>query len=102
MSALLLAAIIWEKCTPPILDRVQNGFRVVLESVVEKGMSSFCWDSDSILTDRMVTRCQDFVKRKDKRSVHDYEYYKISTTQHNSCVLLCYYNVKMFLHKQHI
>jgi hypothetical protein len=59
MSALLLAAIICEKCTPPILDRVQIGFRAVLESVVKKGMSSFCWDSDSIVTARMVTRCYD-------------------------------------------
>ena len=57
LLALLLVAIIWEKCTPLLLDRVQTGSRVVLESVVETGMSNFCWDSGSILTARTVTRC---------------------------------------------
>jgi hypothetical protein len=50
LLVLPLVTIIWEKCTPLILDRVQNGSRAVLESVVEEGMSNFYWDSDSILT----------------------------------------------------
>jgi hypothetical protein len=42
LLALLLFSIIWEKCTPLLLDRVQTGSRAVPESVVETGMSNFC------------------------------------------------------------
>ena len=57
LLALPLVAIIWEKFTPLLFNRVQTGSRVVLESVVETGMSNFCWDSGSILTALTVTRC---------------------------------------------
>lgn len=57
LLALPLVAIIWGKYTPFLLDRVQTVFRVVLESVVETGMSNFYWNSNSILTARTVTRC---------------------------------------------
>jgi hypothetical protein len=57
LLALPLVAIIWEKYTPLLLDRVQTGSRAVLESVVETGMSNLYWDSNSILTARTVTPC---------------------------------------------
>jgi hypothetical protein len=38
---------------------VQTGSRAVLESVVERGMSNFYWDSNSIPAARTVTRCYD-------------------------------------------
>ena len=64
LLALPLVAIIWEKCTPLLLDRVQIGSRAVLESVVKKWMSNFYWDSNRILAARTVTSCYDWVGRK--------------------------------------
>ena len=64
LLALPLVSIIWEKCTPLLLDRVQTGSRVALESVVEREMSNFYRDSSSILTAFTVTRCYDWVRGK--------------------------------------
>jgi len=59
LLVLPLVAIIWEKCTPLLLDRVQIGSRAVLESVVETGMFHFYWDSKTILTARTAICCYD-------------------------------------------
>lgn len=59
LLALPVAAFNREKCTPLTLDRIQNDPKTILETVVGRGVSSFCRDANSGRTARMVRRCYD-------------------------------------------